>query len=307
MPRSSESFAALASALAKAQTELVNPEKSLTATIRTGRAGEAERTFRYAPFGQRARYRSQDLGQARDRDGADHGDRCCGRHGSPDHDLGPQLGRMDRLRLAGLPDGRDRPSAAHGGRADLCPPLRAVHAGRYCRRRRSRRAGSQYARPGGGSDDSACSGGCGEATVCRQRACLCWTEPSPGATARSRPSGIGPPARRHARGNPGSLRRHRRRLGQDHAGRQKQADGRRRATDRGRVREPISQACLPIRSNRSRGKSWSLRSRPVQSDGAAASNASPETGVARHTASIPKTVRHRNKEHLRFVRIAALP
>jgi hypothetical protein len=34
MPRSSETVAALASALAKAQAELVNPEKSLTATIR---------------------------------------------------------------------------------------------------------------------------------------------------------------------------------------------------------------------------------------------------------------------------------
>src|ERR1700726_4996966 len=46
--RSSESFAALAAALAKAQAHLVNPEKSLTATIRTGRPGETERTFRYA-------------------------------------------------------------------------------------------------------------------------------------------------------------------------------------------------------------------------------------------------------------------
>jgi hypothetical protein len=50
MPRSSESVAALASALAKAQAELVNPEKSLTATIRTGRMGEGERSFRYAPL-----------------------------------------------------------------------------------------------------------------------------------------------------------------------------------------------------------------------------------------------------------------
>jgi hypothetical protein len=50
MPRSSESVAALACALAKAQAELVNPEKSLTATIRSGRPGEAERTFRYAPL-----------------------------------------------------------------------------------------------------------------------------------------------------------------------------------------------------------------------------------------------------------------
>src|SRR5215467_13626722 len=46
MPRSSESVAALA----KAQAELVNPEKSLTATIRTGQPGEGERTFRYAPL-----------------------------------------------------------------------------------------------------------------------------------------------------------------------------------------------------------------------------------------------------------------
>ena len=50
MPRSSETVAALASALAKAQAELVNPEKSLTATMRTGRPGEGERSFRYAPL-----------------------------------------------------------------------------------------------------------------------------------------------------------------------------------------------------------------------------------------------------------------
>src|SRR6266516_3605945 len=50
MHRSSESIAALAAALAKAQTELTNPEKSLTATIRTDRNGEGARTFRYAPL-----------------------------------------------------------------------------------------------------------------------------------------------------------------------------------------------------------------------------------------------------------------
>jgi len=50
MQRSSESVGALASTLAKAQAELVNPEKSLTATIRTAALGERERTFRYAPL-----------------------------------------------------------------------------------------------------------------------------------------------------------------------------------------------------------------------------------------------------------------
>ena len=48
MPRSSESIGAIAAALAKAQGELINPEKSLTATIRSPFPREADRTFRYA-------------------------------------------------------------------------------------------------------------------------------------------------------------------------------------------------------------------------------------------------------------------
>ena len=50
MQRSSESIGSLAAALAKAQAELVNPEKSLVATIRTDGPGSAERSFRYAPL-----------------------------------------------------------------------------------------------------------------------------------------------------------------------------------------------------------------------------------------------------------------
>src|SRR4051812_30606670 len=50
VPRCSESVAALAAALAKAQGVLVNPEKTLTATVRSGRPGESERSFRYAPL-----------------------------------------------------------------------------------------------------------------------------------------------------------------------------------------------------------------------------------------------------------------
>jgi hypothetical protein len=49
--KSSDSIAAVASALAKAQTGLVNPEKTMTATIRDDRRGQgAERSFRYAPL-----------------------------------------------------------------------------------------------------------------------------------------------------------------------------------------------------------------------------------------------------------------
>ncbi len=50
MHRSSDSIAALAAALAKAQSELSNPEKSLVATIGADRPGEGARTFRYAPL-----------------------------------------------------------------------------------------------------------------------------------------------------------------------------------------------------------------------------------------------------------------
>src|SRR5262249_49214594 len=51
MHRSSETIGAIAAALAKAQAELTNPEKSLTATIATtGPRGGADRTFRYAPL-----------------------------------------------------------------------------------------------------------------------------------------------------------------------------------------------------------------------------------------------------------------
>ena len=49
MQRSSETIGAIAAALAKAQAQLVNPEKSLTGTIRLDGSG-AERSFRYAPL-----------------------------------------------------------------------------------------------------------------------------------------------------------------------------------------------------------------------------------------------------------------
>jgi hypothetical protein len=50
MHRSSESIAALAAALAKAQIGLTNPEKSLTGTVPSNRYDEPGRTFRYAPL-----------------------------------------------------------------------------------------------------------------------------------------------------------------------------------------------------------------------------------------------------------------
>jgi hypothetical protein len=50
MHRSSEAIGTIAAALAKAQTELTNPEKSLSATIRSPFPRESDRVFRYAPL-----------------------------------------------------------------------------------------------------------------------------------------------------------------------------------------------------------------------------------------------------------------
>lgn len=50
MHRSSETIGAIAAALAKAQAELTNPEKSMNATIRSPFPREQDRTFRYAPL-----------------------------------------------------------------------------------------------------------------------------------------------------------------------------------------------------------------------------------------------------------------
>src|SRR5277367_1801983 len=48
MQRSSETIGAIAAALAKAQPELTNPEKALTATIRASNPREQDHIFRYA-------------------------------------------------------------------------------------------------------------------------------------------------------------------------------------------------------------------------------------------------------------------
>jgi hypothetical protein len=48
MQRSSETIGTIAGALAKAQTELPNPEKALTATIPAVSPREEARRFRYA-------------------------------------------------------------------------------------------------------------------------------------------------------------------------------------------------------------------------------------------------------------------
>jgi hypothetical protein len=63
MHRSSQSISSIASALAKAQIELSNPEKSLTATIRSPFPREADRTFRYASLASGLDIVRKSLGQ----------------------------------------------------------------------------------------------------------------------------------------------------------------------------------------------------------------------------------------------------
>jgi ERF superfamily len=63
MQQSSSSIGALATALAKAQIELVNPEKSMTATIPSDQKDGAEQIFRYAPLSSGLEILRKTLGQ----------------------------------------------------------------------------------------------------------------------------------------------------------------------------------------------------------------------------------------------------
>ena len=63
MHRCSESIATIAAALAKAQAEMINPEKSLVGTIRSPFPREPDRTFRYAPLSSGLDIIRKSLGQ----------------------------------------------------------------------------------------------------------------------------------------------------------------------------------------------------------------------------------------------------
>ena len=145
MHRSSESIAALAAALAKAQMALTNPEKSLTGTVPSNRYDEPGRTFRYAPLSSGLDIVRKALGEQGiatlqtttiDQDI---------QIGVLDDGTGARLRRVDRLGLAGVHPLRHGGAAADGGGSDLCPALCAVHPGGHCRRGRSRCTGPRWA------------------------------------------------------------------------------------------------------------------------------------------------------------------
>ena len=134
MQRSSESIGRLATALAKAQAELVNPEKSLVATIESDGPSGAGKSFRYAPLSSGLEIVRKTLGQheiatlqttAIDQTAGVVNLTTVLAHSS---------GRMDRLGLAGLCYQRNRDPTSDGRGADLCAPLCVIHAGRDRRR-----------------------------------------------------------------------------------------------------------------------------------------------------------------------------
>ena len=130
MQRSSSSIGGLAAALAKAQAELVNPEKSLVGSIHPDGPTGVERIFRYAPLSAGLDIVRKTLGQhdiaVVQTTAIDHSAGIVNSHNG----LSPRQRRMDRIGLARLRGQRDGGAASDGSSADLCPPLCPLHAGR---------------------------------------------------------------------------------------------------------------------------------------------------------------------------------
>ena len=132
MQRSSSSIGGLAAALAKAQAELVNPEKSLVRSIQPDGPAGRNAFFAMHHF-RRARYCSQDARPAQYCCSADDRGRSHRWDGKSHNGFGPCQWRMDRIGLASQCDQRDGHTASDGSGANLCAPLCAVHS---CRHRR---------------------------------------------------------------------------------------------------------------------------------------------------------------------------
>jgi hypothetical protein len=107
----------LAAALAKAQAELVNPEKSLVATIRSDGPRGIEQTFRYAPLSSGLDIVRKTLGQ---------------------HEIATvqttaidQTAGVVNLTTVLAHASGEWIASSDGGGSNLCPALCPVHAGRH--------------------------------------------------------------------------------------------------------------------------------------------------------------------------------
>ena len=149
MQRSSETIGAIAAALAKAQAELTNPEKSLTATIRAMNPRDQDQTFRYAALSS----------------GLDIVRKTLGGHEiatvqttAIDKEVGlirltttlaHSSGEWLSSEWPVCPISRDGGAAPYGSGAHLRQTVRPLHPRGHRRRRRPRRAGSWRRRDGG--------------------------------------------------------------------------------------------------------------------------------------------------------------
>ena len=128
--RYSETIGTIAAALAKAQAQLVNPEKSLIGTIRSEGSG-ADRAFRYAPLSSGLDIVRKTLSQH---------EIATVQTTSIDETAGIVRLSTVLAHASGEWIASDWPVCAichatsHGRGADLCPPICPIHSCRHCRR-----------------------------------------------------------------------------------------------------------------------------------------------------------------------------
>jgi hypothetical protein len=134
MQRSSPSIAVLATALAKAQIELSNPEKSLTGTIESQDGEGGVRQFRYAPLSSGLEIVRKTLGQHEiatvQTTAIDQTAGVVNLTTVLAHSSGEWIASDWPV----CPIAKTGNAAPHGRGADLCPALCVVHPGRDCRR-----------------------------------------------------------------------------------------------------------------------------------------------------------------------------
>ena len=145
MQRSSSSIASLAAALAKAQGELVNPEKSLVATIHSNGPNGTEQSFRYASLASGLDIVRKTLGQHEiatvQTTAIDQGAGTVNLTTVLAHSSGEWI--ASDWPVCAISETAD--PAPDGSGTDLRPALCLVHPGWHCWRRRPRCARSRYA------------------------------------------------------------------------------------------------------------------------------------------------------------------
>lgn len=134
MQRSSETLGAIATALAKAQIEINNPEKSLTTTIHSPIPREANRTLRYASLSAGLDLVSKSLGRHEiatvQTTSIDEAAGLIRLTTTLAHSSGEWVSSDSPV----CPAAETAAPTSNGSRHHLCPMLCPVHAGWNCGR-----------------------------------------------------------------------------------------------------------------------------------------------------------------------------